>query len=76
MESFTIEKLWREAITELKVMPCCGLPIRYYPGPEGGLCQNICCAHCGAKWNIGPLTVQRIDVTENGFQPPKPPAAA
>ena len=34
-----------------RFMPCCGNPIRYYKGPEGGLSTNIMCFHCGAKWN-------------------------
>ncbi len=30
------------------------------PGPKGGLCQNFDCSTCNAKFNIGPVTVERI----------------
>lgn len=30
-------------------------------GPEGGLCKNIECCNCGARWNYGPLGMQAIN---------------
>lgn len=31
-------------------------------GPHGGLCVNIMCANleCGSRFNVGPLTAERI----------------
>lgn len=61
----TAEDVWRYLFYRLYVMPCCGLPILYQEGPEGGLCQNIRCAHCRAEWNVNPpLFIERIGVTE------------
>ncbi len=37
---------------EKNVMPCCMKEAKFFRGPEGGLCQNIKCFHCGHRWNI------------------------
>jgi len=29
-------------------------------GPSGGMCQNIMCAGCGARFNMSPFGVERI----------------
>ena len=65
LDRATPEQMWAEILFRRGVMPCCGLPILYQEGPEGGLCQNIRCAHCKAEWNINPPHfIQRIGVTE------------
>lgn len=32
----------------------------FLAGPSAGMCQNIKCAQCDAKFNVGPLSVQRL----------------
>lgn len=44
----------RTIFYEYELMPCCGKSVKYYRGPQGGLSENIKCAHCGQKWNICP----------------------
>jgi LSD1 subclass zinc finger protein len=29
-------------------------------GPEGGLCRNVKCSTCGAEFNVGPVSAERI----------------
>ena len=56
----TEAEMWHE-FYELAIMPCCGGERGFYKGPKGGLCQNIMCEHCGAKFNIGPIKfIQQI----------------
>ena len=45
------------------VCPDCN-GLGFLKGPEGGLCVNIKCANpdCGSRFNIGPLSAQRISV--------------
>ena len=60
-----VEQMWAEMLFRRGIMPCCGLPVLYWKGPEGGLCVNIRCAHCKAEWNINPPPfIERIGVKE------------
>jgi len=47
-----------------RLMPCCGNPIKYYKGPEGGMSINIKCAHCSSTWNICP-EARYIELIDN-----------
>lgn len=39
----------------------------FIPGPRGGMCVNLMCANCGARFNVSPFSIERIG------QPTKPP---
>lgn len=36
----------------------------WYAGPRGGECQNIECAGCGSRFNVGPNYAERIPKEE------------
>jgi len=57
----TITDLAIEEETKLRKGTCpdCGRT-NFLKGPEAGLCTNIKCAGCGAQFNVGPLTCERI----------------
>lgn len=53
---------------------------RFWEGPSGGACTNICCMYCLSAFNIGPGSfAERIPNThfvENGAKAqPRPPKA-
>lgn len=41
---------------------------RLLEGPHGGLCVNVLCANCGAKWNVGPVTCQFLEFSEPAME--------
>ena len=57
-----IEKENERLFFNENTMPCClNSPIDVYEGATGGMCTNIECAYCGARWNITALgTIEKI----------------
>lgn len=45
--------------------PDCG-STEFLAGPRGGMCQNIECAKCGSRFNIGPGVADRIGHRDDG----------
>ena len=51
----TLRELSQQKIFyNLHLMPCCFKHRSFFKGPQGGMCTNIKCYHCGQKWNICP----------------------
>ena len=49
----------KKCLFEEKCCWYCGSE-QFFEGPSGGMCQNIACASCGARYNISPFTVELI----------------
>ena len=47
-------KLWITMMNE-DICPDCRQKARWIAGPQGGLSQNIKCAHCGHWYNVTPM---------------------
>lgn len=53
-------KLTKKQIVTLRKGHCCDCEGQLLAGPRGGLCQNVECELCGHKFNLGPVTADRI----------------
>jgi hypothetical protein len=49
-----------DTITEENTCPDCGAKGEFLAGPCGGASQNIICAKCLVRFNIGPGSGERI----------------
>jgi len=47
-------------IHEEKKCPCCGAFESMLAGPRGGVCQNIMCSECKARFNVTPVGVELL----------------
>ncbi len=62
MNSLTTKEY--DTITLKNICPDCGAKGRFLNGPCGGGSQNITCAGCHMRFNIGPGSGERIDKEE------------
>lgn len=55
----TFEDELKKCLFEEKCCWYCG-GTSFLDGPSGGMCQNIACASCGARYNVSPFTAELI----------------